>query len=422
LQSGRRNNPEDERIEIERVFLYSEAEYLLHPTMPPRIAFIRGPNLNAWEMQNFSPLAGRYDLVGFGSTGNNFDTSEIPFPVRSLFSIGQSVRSRAARALLERWWGDYHDLQGLKRALQGFNIVHTAETMYYCSYQTALLKRRLGFKLAVTVWENIPFNYNAPATRRIKETVFREADVFFAVSRRTRDVLVLEGVPADRIVVQMPGIDIDHFSPRPKDPRLLARFGCTPDDLLVLFVAHLYVQKGVYDLLFAVYTLLRRHGARVPIKLLIAGRGPEAAGLRRLISQLNLGQHVRLIGPHPYSAMPAIHALADVFALPSQPIRRWQEQFGYVLVESMACGKPVVTTTSGSIPEVVGDAAVLVPPADYLALAEALDALLSSPDRRAELGRSARSRALTTFDTRQVAQQFQKQYEHLLAGNPGPPR
>ena len=156
--------------------------------MPHRIAFVRGANLNPWEMQNFSPLADRYDLVGFGSRGNNFDTSEIPFPVRKLFSVGQSLRARAPRALLERWWGDYHDLQGLERALEGFDIVHAAETMYYCSYQAALLKRRLGFKLAVTVWENIPFNYNTSAVRRIKETVFREADMFFAVSQRTRDV------------------------------------------------------------------------------------------------------------------------------------------------------------------------------------------------------------------------------------------
>ncbi len=387
--------------------------------MRPRIAFVRGSNLNPWEMQNFAPLASRYDLVGFGSRANNFDTTEIQFPVRKLFSVGQSVRTRAARALLDRWWGDYHDLRGLERALQGFDIVHTAETMYYCSYQAALLKRRLGFKLAVTVWENIPFNYNTLATQRIKETVFREADIFFAVSQRTRDVLVLEGAPTDRIVVQMPGIDLDHFSPHPKDPQLLARFGCTPDDLLVLFVAHLYVQKGVYDLLYALRTLLQRHGSHFPIKLLMAGRGPEAAGLHRLIGQLNLQQHVRLIGPHPYSAMPSIHALADVFALPSRPMQRWQEQFGYALVESMACGKPVVTTLSGSIPEVVGDAGVLVPPADYLALAAALDSLLSSPDRRLELGLSARSRAMTLFDTRHVAQQFQKHYEQLLAGNPG---
>lgn len=387
--------------------------------MPPRIAFVRGSNLNPWEMQNFSPLADRYDLMGFGSHGNNFDTAEIPFPVRRLFSVGQSIRSRAARVLLERWWGDYHDLQGLERALRGFNIVHTAETMYYCSYQAALLKQRLGFKLAVTVWENIPFNYNSPATRRIKETVFREADMFFAVSQRTRDVLILEGAPADRIVVQMPGIDLDHFSPRPKDPQLLARFGCTPDDLLVLFVARLHAHKGVYDLLFALRTLLQRHGSHFPVKLLIAGQGPEAAGVKHLIGQLNLEQHARLIGPHPYSAMPAIHALADVFALPSQPIPRWQEQFGYVLVESMACGKPVVSTTSGSIPEVVGDAGVLVPAADYLALAAALGTLLSSPEQRANLGRAARTRAMTMFGARHVAQQFQEHYERLLAGKPG---
>jgi glycosyltransferase involved in cell wall biosynthesis len=111
--------------------------------------------------------------------------------------------------------------------------------------------------------------------------------------------------------------------------------------------------------------------------------------------------------------MPLIHNLADVFVLPSQPALRWQEQFGYVLVESMACGKPVLSTESGSIAEVVGNAGVLVPPNDYLALSRALERLIGSSSLRQELGTKARSRAEEMFDVRRVALQFKNHYENL---------
>jgi len=179
-------------------------------------------------------------------------------------------------------------------------------------------------------------------------------------------------------------------------------------------VANLYMEKGVFELLYAFKALLLRKEPAYPVKLLIAGKGPEAAWLRNMILQLGLEDRVRLIGPHPYSAMPSIHNLADVFVLPSKPAPRWLEQFGYVLVESMACGKPVITTGSGSIPEVVGDAGVLVPSADYIALADALEELLDSSRLRQELGARARLRTEELFDARRVAQQFKDHYDSLL--------
>jgi glycosyltransferase involved in cell wall biosynthesis len=378
-----------------------------------RVALVRGPNLNSWEMQNFAPLRNDYEFITFCSHWNNFDLSEIPFPVHTLWSWGQMLRMRAARHVIEHVWGDYHDLVHLDRALHGFDIVHTPESMYYCSYQAALAKRKLGFKLVVTVWENLPLNYNLAATRRLKETVMNEADLFLAVTQRAKEVLVLEGAPVEKIAVQMPGIDIDHFRPLPKDRSTLLRFDCHDNDLVILFVAHLTVQKGIFDLLYAMKSLLLRLGSDAPVKLLIAGTGPERERLSSLVTQLQLEARVRFIGPHPYSSMPLIHNLADVFVLPSQPALRWQEQFGYVLVESMACGKPVISTESGAIAEVVGNAGLLVQPNDYLALAGALERLISSSSLRQELGRKARSRAEQLFDVRRVALQFKNHYENL---------
>jgi glycosyltransferase involved in cell wall biosynthesis len=113
--------------------------------------------------------------------------------------------------------------------------------------------------------------------------------------------------------------------------------------------------------------------------------------------------------------MPRIHNLADIFVLASQPTPVWQEQFGYVLAESMACGKAVVATTSGSIPEIVGDAGLLVPPSDFQSLAEALGGLLADGARRRELGTRARLRATALFDRRAVSAHLRSHYEALLS-------
>lgn len=383
--------------------------------MKKRIAIVRGPNLNHWEMQNYSPLREYFDLVGFTSHSHNFQIEQIPFEVRKLFSVGQFLRARALRSLLSSFIGDYHDLVGLEKSLGSFDIVHSAETSYYCSYQAARSKKKHQFKLVLTVWENIPFLYDSPSVRRNKSEVMEATDLFLAVSERARNVLLLEGMPEERIKVQFPGIDLDHFKPGKKDENLLKQFGCSTDDRIILYVANLYREKGIFDLIFAFKSVIRAYSNPMNLKLLIVGKGPQRDAIQKLIKNLFLDQNVRMIGSHPYSLMPIIHNLADIFVLPSIPTPSWQEQFGYVLVESMACGKPVVSTLSGSISEVVGDAGILVPPNDFSALAESLLDLLHDELKRNELGRRGRSRAMDLFDARKVAERLRQYYEDLLS-------
>jgi glycosyltransferase involved in cell wall biosynthesis len=384
-------------------------------SMKRRLAVVRGPNLNAWEMQSFTPLLNTFDIVGFTSYGHNFDISGIPFEVQELFSVGQFVHARVLRTLMNHLVGDYHDLQGLDQQLKDFDLVHTVETSYYCTYQAARSKRGARFKLVVTVWENIPFLHNLPATKRIKAEIFRSADLFLATSSRAKEVLILEGTPADKIKVQMPGIDTEHFRPMQKDGKLLQRFGCTMDDFIVFFVANLHREKGIFDLLFAFRRLLDRVGGKPKMKLLIAGKGREETNVRETIRQIRLENHARLIGSFPYSEMPKLYNLADVFVLPSLPVPAWQEQFGYVLVESMACGKPVISTLSGAIPDVVADAGVLVPPNDFHSLANRLENLVFDGKKRVKLGQKGRRRAEEVFDSRRVALQLKNHYEALLS-------
>ncbi len=382
--------------------------------MKKRVALVRGPNLNSWEMQNFTPLKESFDITAISSYLPEYRLTASEFPVRRLFSGGQLVRARVLRGLLQSFLGDFHDLQGLRGALKGFDLVHTAEPQYYFSYQTAIVKKLLGFKLVVSVWENIPFLLNNAAARRNKALVFREADLFLAVSQRTKEALILEGVAPEKIRVQPPGIDTDNFHPMSRDVDLFTRLGCLEGDFIIMMIARLVKQKGLYDLLFALKRLTERFRNKISVKLLIGGTGPEENRFRDMISQLDLQGNVRMIGAHPYQSMPAIHNIADVFVLPSQPTPIWQEQFGYVLLESMACGKPVISTSSGSIPEVIGDAGILVPSNDFISLANSLEHIINTPELRRELGHRGRARACEVFDLRKIAGQFKAHYESLL--------
>jgi glycosyltransferase involved in cell wall biosynthesis len=107
-----------------------------------------------------------------------------------------------------------------------------------------------------------------------------------------------------------------------------------------------------------------------------------------------------------YDAVPSLLRSLDVLVLPSVtilPLHR--EQFGRVLVEAMAAGVPVIGSSSGAIPEVIGDAGLVVPERDAAALAVAIDCILSDTDLRGQLIARGRRRAKSTFDWPVVATQ-----------------
>ncbi|KKR34529.1 MAG: hypothetical protein UT67_C0013G0001, partial [Candidatus Magasanikbacteria bacterium GW2011_GWA2_40_10] len=104
----------------------------------------------------------------------------------------------------------------------------------------------------------------------------------------------------------------------------------------------------------------------------IVGDGPERQNLRRIVDEQNLKEHVVFIRQLSYNQMPAIYLAAKCLILGSIPNSTWQEQFGYVLAEAICAGVPIVATYCGAIPEVVGEAGLLVPPAHPIDLSNAL--------------------------------------------------
>jgi len=188
------------------------------------------------------------------------------------------------------------------------------------------------------------------------------------------------------VVLWSRGVDIDTFSPGARD-----RLDSTPPRFV--YVGRVAVEKNIEAFL----------QLDLPGSKWVVGEGPQLEELRARYPD------VYFAGVFPQAELARIYRAADVFVFPSRT-----DTFGLVLLEAMACGVPVASTTGGALPEVVGDAGVLVPPGDAVALASAIAELLEDPARREELGEAARRRIEQQFSWQVTARQMTDYYQTLL--------
>jgi len=100
--------------------------------------------------------------------------------------------------------------------------------------------------------------------------------------------------------------------------------------------------------------------------------------------------------------------------LPSLTRPNWKEQFGRVLIEAMACGVPVIGSDSGEIPNVIGDAGLIFPEGDIVALRDSIARMLADPERRARYAEAGRQRVLAEFTQAQIAAATVRVYREIL--------
>lgn len=369
-----------------------------------KVAIVRGKFLNQYEMQSFAPLAGRYDITAFGSLRPFHNM--FPFPVVKLPSPMDLPEFPYKMQILNRLFIDAHYLFGLERRLAGFDIVHTAET-YYRYTQQALAAKRRGYvkKVIATVLENIPHNNEGIWGRAAyKARARRELDYIIALTHGVKTALVAEGCDPKKIEVIGHGIDIDRFHPVKRIARRVPT---------ILFCGRLEEYKGVFDLLAAVKKI------EEDVQLLFVGDGTQKKNLTRQIRAWGMDRIVRFAS-YSYDDMPNAYAQADIFAAPSKAEKNrqgdvtWLEQYGTVLLEAQAAGLPIVTTWSGGIPENVGEAALLVPPANPKALAQALQRLIRDEELRTAYGKKACRRAEAVHDARRIASRIASVYERVM--------
>lgn len=236
------------------------------------------------------------------------------------------------------------------------------------------------------------------------------ADHILADSRATKeDLVALYGVPADKITVLYSGVE-PRFRPV-REPTSLAavraRYGIG-DAPFVLSVGTLQPRKNYTRLIEAMRALPDYH-------LVIAGgRGWLEGPIHTAAQMPGVRGRVHLIGFADDADLPALYSAAEVFAFPSL-----YEGFGLPILEAMACGTPVVAADTSSLPEVAGEAALLVPPTDVDALAEALHRALTDAATRHELRLRGLARA-RRFTWRAAAAQLRDIYRRVAGDEPSP--
>ena len=211
-------------------------------------------------------------------------------------------------------------------------------------------------------------------------TAAHKADRIFTVSEQSKlDILKFFKVPPEKIVVTPNAID-ERFLAEP-DPEFLKqiRERYQLSQAYILYVGNIKPHKNLERLIEA-FHLVRSEG-RSELELLIIGdQISKLQSLRRAVHKHDLHRYVRFHGFVPQETLSVLYRLASVFVFPSL-----YEGFGLPPLEAMACGTPVVTSNVSSLPEVVGDAAVLVDPYSPRAIADGILTVLHSAHLRADM-------------------------------------
>jgi glycosyltransferase involved in cell wall biosynthesis len=229
------------------------------------------------------------------------------------------------------------------------------------------LGRALGVPVSIKArGHDIHHFGHARSTQRQVRTAGCTADGMLAVSAALKRDMVALGLPEARIRVHYTGVDLDRFRPVADRKAAKAALGVTGP--LLLSIGALIPRKS--------HDLTIRALAELPdVTLMIAGKGPEEEALMALARDIGVADRVRLLGPQPHEALPALAAAADVGVLVSS-----SEGLANAWVESLACGTPLVLSDVGGARELVDrpDAGRIVA-RDPAAIAAAVRALLASP-------------------------------------------
>ncbi|MBN2321713.1 MAG: glycosyltransferase family 4 protein [Acidobacteria bacterium] len=173
-----------------------------------------------------------------------------------------------------------------------------------------------------------------------------KADRVVTVSRALKDSILDLKVPSEKIHVIPNGVDSKKFHPIPQTEARKA-LGLPIEKKIILSVGGLVELKG-FDILIRAMRILRDVHERQDLYLVIAGYGKEQSRLEKLIRSMNLTASVRLVGVMPHQKLFQLYSAADLFCLASS-----REGWPNVILESLACGTPVIATNVGGIPEII---------------------------------------------------------------------
>lgn len=291
------------------------------------------------------------------------------------------------------------------------DIVHVEQGAYAISYAEVLIAIKLfspQSRALFFTWWNLPYR-----PRGIKGFLERfnlaNSSAAIAGNAAARDILRAHGFERPIAVLPQLGIELPSRGAGIKNPSAGWKPGSRA--FTIGYAGRITEEKGVLDLIEGV----GRMKYRDEVALYFVGAGPALPEAKRRAAV----RGVRLIHQDAVrnEDIPEHLAQIDVLVLPSRSTPNWVEQFGHILLEAMAAGVPVVGSSSGEIPNVIGDAGVVFPEGNTIALAKALDVLQADEHERRRLAKRAFERLQERFTNDIIAREQFRLYESLLVPN-----
>jgi glycosyltransferase involved in cell wall biosynthesis len=339
----------------------------------------RQPNRGVFNLQQFAALGRHGDLrvvapLPWQPWSHGFSR---PIPLEEAFG---GIRVTHPLHVYVPWLGRAANgvlmAASLQREVTRVVREHRPEVLlgawaYPDAVATALLARRLGLPWVAKVHgSDLNVIARDPLLGGQIRWALRQAAGVVAVSNGLKERVEALGVPSEKVRVLHNGVNLDRFGLQERAV-VRERLGLPQERRTILFVGNLLAGKGALDLLDAVH-LLAAHATEMPL-LVYVGGGKDREILEASISRYGMDAHIRLVGPRPHEEVPDWIAAADLLCLPSH-----NEGCPNVVLEALACGRPVVATRVGAIPDFIDErTGALVLPRDTKGLAAALESVLT---------------------------------------------
>lgn len=248
--------------------------------------------------------------------------------------------------------------------------------------------------------QNILHNYPPPFCW-LQQRAFRHVAAMYACSETVVEVLRAKGFHKPAPIIPF-GVNTEAFRPRP------ASQWRSNQPLTIGFVGRMLPGKGLNVLADALEKLKGDAW-----QMLVVGEGPEREGFEQRLRAANLRDRAEFTGAINFALVPEYFHQMDLMVIPTETTKRIREQFGRVIVEAMASGVPVIGSTCGAIPEVIGDAGLVFPEGDATALATAIRRMLSDQGLRERLSVAGQAR-VERYSWERVAEKTYDLYRQVL--------
>lgn len=362
-----------------------------YPDTPEGVKLHKLPGLDLYNPDHlFKPKNAR-DLIHPLNMVEFLSMSSGGFPEPFTFGV-------RARRFLQEKTGRYdvvHDNQGLFYGLSG--ISRSGFPLVATIHHPITVDRNLELKDANTLLKKIKVN-RWYSFIKMQKKIVGKLPFIITVSEASRgDIGADFKIPRERFRVVPNGINTDNFYPLTGVRR--------SDNLLITTSSADTPLKGLRYLLEAVAEMRKTRD----IRLVVIGQPKKGGDVERLVQDLSLGGVVRFTGRIADGEFPRYYAEATIAVVPSL-----YEGFGMPAGEAMACGVPVVSTTGGALPEVVGDAGLLVPPGNAGALRDAIVRLLDDSGLRQKMAEAGLNRVQNALTWRHAAEKTVSVYREAI--------